>query len=180
MIALNGISRRSIPVFDPPYSVGDLAHLIDMDKRSIQFWAQREVIRPTADSKGGGRGVPLMFDRSETCIAAIIAPMARAGIKIKALNTVALGSRDAFSAPDSWRQYRRAIELAIQGEPNNYLIVGLGSPGSEFMTEESVVWFSAHNTEMGSYGASLEANNNLPARFIFLINLTSAFSGFRR
>jgi DNA-binding transcriptional MerR regulator len=58
------------------YTVADVINATGLKRRTVQFWADRGVIRATKATQEGGSGVHRSFTRNELIVACILHPIA--------------------------------------------------------------------------------------------------------
>jgi DNA-binding transcriptional MerR regulator len=57
------------------YTVADIIKATGVKRRTVQFWADKGIIRPTKATQEGGHGVHRSFTRDEMIIACLIHPV---------------------------------------------------------------------------------------------------------
>jgi hypothetical protein len=112
------------------FFVGEVEQRTGATARSLQHWIDARVIRPTPETVNAGKGVHRMLPPEELVIAALLVPLAGAGIPIGKLARFAEEFRPAL-----WKHARfatvgqvhtvlgRVLERAVRGDGINWLAI---------------------------------------------------------
>lgn len=93
------------------YSLADLVNVTGAKRRSLQLWADREVIRPIPSTADAGTGVHRQYSRKEAIIACIIHGFALRQISIGELKFISMAIRAQMGLDAD-----HLMEMAISGE----------------------------------------------------------------
>jgi hypothetical protein len=122
------------------YTVADIIKATGAKRRTVQFWADREIIRATKATQEGGPGVHRSFTRDELIIACLIHPLSlgwredqtrSVGELIQVASSIRMQLKHDFSRED--------FERAIAGDGKFYLVItwlfGARSPPEYWVAE---------------------------------------------
>ena len=111
------------------FTIADLARRTDLPRRTIQFWADKEVLEMDVDASAEGR--ERLFPQLELDIARMLRPFTRMGLHFKVLQLIAGVLRITDDGPEGNMDFNRLILSAKAGRPA-YLAVQIeGEPGRE-------------------------------------------------
>jgi DNA-binding transcriptional MerR regulator len=116
------------------FSVSEVAQTSGVNPRTIQFWADKGVIRATPSTSEAGKGTHRSFSYDELLIACLMNSFS--GTQVRAvgeLKTIAKAIRTILKGPD-----RVHFEAAVTDSANCFLIlIWLGEKGLETMITSS-------------------------------------------
>ena len=113
------------------YTLAEVTKRTGAKRRSVQMWADAVIIHAIPDTDRAGTGVHRRFDSDELKIVALLASLADWGMPIGWLKHFALRFREALrgktkkgKAYTTAQELERALNRAIAGKGNNYLLFG--------------------------------------------------------
>ena len=100
------------------YTVADVIKATGLKRRTVQFWADKEVIHATKGTQEGGSGVHRSFTRNELIIACLIHPLS---LGWRRDQTRSLGELKELA-----RALRNLLRLAVTREDFDAAVAGNG------------------------------------------------------
>lgn len=100
------------------YSLADLVKVTGAKRRSLQLWADREVIRPIPSTADAGTGIHRQYSRKEAIVACIIQGFALRQISIGELKFISIAIREQMGLDAA-----RLMEVAISGESSDAMLL---------------------------------------------------------
>jgi hypothetical protein len=94
------VSPATNPILVRRFTLQEVAQRTSVNPRTVQFWADRQLIHCTLDTRHHGRGVHRRFEPIEVQITALLRPIS--------MGTVALGTLEFFA-----RLFRRVLTLQV-------------------------------------------------------------------
>src|SRR3954467_11415493 len=117
------------------YSVSEIASLVRVKPRAVQYWVEASILHPDAATPAGGRGVRRAFQPSEVRVAGVAAALGPFGMSTPVLKTICYHARHVV-APESIGEWQdvgsmeaeatragQQVTMVVVPEPDDVMVL---------------------------------------------------------
>lgn len=151
------------------HTIADITRRSKLPRRTIQFWADREVLQMDADASIDAK--ERLYSDAELEIACLLRPLTRMALPFNVLQLIAGFLREHGFEPRRRTGLTKWIDMARAGDPV-FLIVSIdGEPGRNAKPPEIITWVATGDSVHEVLAIALSKHPGLPA---VVVNMTEA------